>query len=133
MSCSKLVSRFEILAADEPDRRRRHWSDAEKVRIVEESLRGHRQGSAVARRYGISRGLLTQWRKAHRLGLLDGSPSPFTPVQIAPDPMPPADMDVRGPPSHRVEITLGNGRRLSVGLSIDGTTLARLIRVLEQA
>ncbi|MBT8494583.1 MAG: IS66 family insertion sequence element accessory protein TnpB, partial [Deltaproteobacteria bacterium] len=74
-----------------------------------------------------------QWRKAHRLGLLEGTPSPFTPVQIAPDPMPCADPQVRGEPSDRIEITLGNGRRLSVGLSIDGTTLARLIRVLEQA
>jgi transposase len=33
---------MEIFAADEVGRRR-HWSDADKVRIVEERLRGHRQ------------------------------------------------------------------------------------------
>ena len=53
--------------------------------IVEESLRGHRQGSATARRYGISRSLLTRWRKDYRLGLLGGVPA-FSPVRIAPEP-----------------------------------------------
>ena len=63
MSCAKVVSQFEVIAAGELGRRRT-WSDAEKIRIVEESYRGHRQGSVVARRYGISRALLTQWRRA---------------------------------------------------------------------
>ncbi|WP_235905982.1 transposase [Pseudooceanicola pacificus] len=43
--------------------RRRHWSDANKKRIIEESYRGHRQVSATARRHGICRSLLTVWRR----------------------------------------------------------------------
>jgi transposase len=64
MSCAKVISQFEIFAADDLGRRR-NWTDAEKLRIVEESYRGQRQGSAVARRNGVSRSLLTQWRKAY--------------------------------------------------------------------
>lgn len=132
MSCARVVSRFEVISADEAGRRR-SWSDEEKIRIVEESHRGHRQGSAVARRYGISRWLLTQWRKAYRLGLLGGAPAAFAPLEIAPDPMPRVESTAGGEAHERIEVTLGNGRRLSVAPSIDGSTLARFIQVLEQA
>jgi transposase-like protein len=54
---------IEILSAEDVPRRR-HWSDAEKIRLVEESYLGHRQVSATARRHGISRGLLTVWRRS---------------------------------------------------------------------
>nr|WP_232237161.1 transposase [Thiosulfatihalobacter marinus] len=57
MACASVVSPIEIFAAEDVGRRR-HWSDADKIRIVEESLRGYQQGSATARRYGISRSLL---------------------------------------------------------------------------
>ena len=56
MSCAKVISQFEVFAADDLGRRRT-WTDAEKRRIVEESYRGQRQGSVVARRNGISRSL----------------------------------------------------------------------------
>jgi len=42
--------------------RRRRWSEDEKLRIVAESLSGSRLVSSTARRYGISRSLLTTWR-----------------------------------------------------------------------
>ena len=58
MSCASVVSPIEIFAADGIGRRR-HGSDEDKLRIVDESLRGYRQGSATARRYGISRSLLS--------------------------------------------------------------------------
>ena len=67
MACSKVISNFEVLSAGQTGRRRDR-SDAEKIRIVEESFRGHRQGPAAARRYGLSRSLLTRWRKEHRRG-----------------------------------------------------------------
>jgi len=135
MSCAKVISHFEVFPAGELGRRRA-WSDAEKIRIVEESYRGHRQGSVVARRYGISRPLLTQWRRAWRKGLLDGGRPVFTPVEIGPDlrerqRAAPAPQGMGS--DERVEITLANGRRLSVGTSIDETSLTRLVRVLERA
>jgi transposase len=52
MSCSSVFTPIELFTAEDVGRRR-HWSDEDKIRIVEESFRGHRQGSATARRYGI--------------------------------------------------------------------------------
>ena len=43
---------IEILSAEDAPRRR-HWSDADKIRVVEESHRGSRQVTATARRHGI--------------------------------------------------------------------------------
>ncbi len=39
----------------------------------------------------------------------------------------------QAPGADRIEIVLGNGRRLIVGAGIDGTTLARIVAVLERA
>ena len=43
--------------------RRRRWSAAEKLRIVEETLQGHASISTVARRNGVAPNLLYRWRK----------------------------------------------------------------------
>lgn len=53
MSCSTIISPIEVLVADDLGRRR-DWTNEEKIRIVEESLQGFRQGSAAARRYIIA-------------------------------------------------------------------------------
>jgi transposase len=103
---------IEVLSAADAVRRR-HWSDAEKVRIVEESLVGHRQVSATARRHGISRSLLTVWRRRYRDGELGGSHSPrFIPLTLSAQPSAaPSAASLRSNPEARVEIALPNGRR----------------------
>ncbi len=53
-------------------RRRRDWSDAEKARIVAESADPEVNISAVARRNGVSRGLLNVWRRKARLASGEG-------------------------------------------------------------
>jgi len=135
MASSKVVSQFEVLSAVDGGRRR-HWSEAEKIRIVEESLRGNRQASATARRYGVSRSLLTRWRKEYRSGLLGAPATPsFTAVAIAEEHAP----TTAGSPTpmtgaaEAVEITLTNGRRLKVGSSIEAAALVRLVQVLDRA
>jgi transposase len=50
----------EVLAGPE---RRRRWSAEEKARIVAELGRAGARGAEVARRHGVSRGLLYAWRK----------------------------------------------------------------------
>ncbi|MCP3468279.1 transposase [Bradyrhizobium sp. CCGUVB23] len=80
---SAVLSRIEVVETG----RRRHWTRAEKLRIVEESLAGPRLVSATARRYRISRQLLLNWRKAlaspHRAG--EGSiGSTFVPAIVVP-------------------------------------------------
>ncbi|WP_244593350.1 IS66-like element accessory protein TnpA [Rhodoblastus acidophilus] len=54
-------------------RRRRDWSDAEKARIVAESFSPDTSVSDVARRNGVSRGLLTVWRREARTAIAEGS------------------------------------------------------------
>ncbi|MCJ8508663.1 transposase [Rhizobium lemnae] len=114
--------------------RRRDWSDAEKVRIVEESLQGFRQGSATARRYGLSRSLLTSWRRQCRSGLLSVSAlTSFVPLAISPPP--PASSEMAAPPrlddDKTIEIGLPNGRRLTIPSSLDPAILARLLPVVD--
>src|SRR5208283_4427656 len=76
---SRHVSRLEIVDTG----RRRRWSEAEKLRIVEESFSAPRQISATARRHGISNALLFAWRKAYREGRLGVVPG-FVPAVVAP-------------------------------------------------
>ena len=115
MACAKVISNFEVWAAGDIGRRR--WTDEDKVRIVEESLVGYRQGSATARRYGISRSLLSRWRADYRAGRLGGGRPTFAAVTVAPE--------------VKVEIMLCSGRRMVVPASIDAEALARLLPVLE--
>lgn len=137
---SGLVSRLEVVETG----RRRRWSDAEKLRIVAESMAGPRLVSATARRHGISRWQLKTWRQQVREGRLvgdaamDGVPA-FAAVTLAPDAQtavlaPSATPDRAPPPDpERIEIVLTNGRRLLVGAGIDAGSLARLVAVLERA
>jgi transposase len=133
MSCATVISPIEVLSADDLGRRR-DWSDEEKVRIVEESLQGFRQGSATARRYGVSRSLLTTWRRQYRSGLLSVSASTsFVPLSISPPPaaFPEMTAPLRPEDDKMIEIGLPNGRRLTIPSSLDPTILARLLPVLD--
>ncbi len=60
--------RVEVITGD---RRRRHWSDEEKARIVAESADPDANISEIARRNGVSRGLLTVWRRQARISSAD--------------------------------------------------------------
>ncbi|XEN35007.1 transposase (plasmid) [Ensifer sp. WSM1721] len=44
-------------------RQRRNWTDEEKARILAESAESDANISAVARRWGVNRGLLNVWRR----------------------------------------------------------------------
>jgi transposase len=78
---SHQVSRLEVVETG----RRRRWTDAEKLRILEESYSRPRHASATARRYGISNQLLFAWRKAYREGRLGEEPlNAFVPAVLVP-------------------------------------------------
>jgi len=128
---SSEVSRLEVVEVG----RRRRWSLAEKLRIVEESLAAPRQVSATARRHGVSRSLLMRWRKAYLAGGRHPKAPGFLPVTVAPSPAPAAASSTTAPTSTdsgRMEIVLANGRRIVVGADVDGDTLARVAAALER-
>ncbi|MFN6008352.1 MAG: IS66-like element accessory protein TnpA [Paracoccaceae bacterium] len=132
MACASVVSPIEIFAADELGRRR-HWSDTDKVRIVEESLRGHRQGSATARRYGISRSLLTIWRRDYRAGAFGTLETcgGFVPLVVQDVTTTQPESTLRPAPAETIEITLTNGRRMTIPVSLAPPHLAALLAVLD--
>src|SRR5690349_24956492 len=87
---SAVLSRIEVVETG----RRRRWTSAEKLRIVAESFAGPRLVSATARRYGLSRQLLLNSRKAsastHRAG--EGSTGPtFVSAIVLPSTPPPTE------------------------------------------
>mgnify|MGYP005874342011 CR=1 FL=1 len=115
-------------------------SDAEKLRIVEESSAAPRLVAATARRHGISRALLTRWRRQAREGLLaaEGDRAHFAPVAVTPNPAPgPVTADARDRAEatgrDRVEIILANGHRFVTTARTEAAVLAQFIQVVEWA
>lgn len=136
MSDHRYRPEVEILSVTDTGRRRR-WTDAQKVRIVEESFGPRGSMAETARRHDIGRTLLVRWRRQYRNGELGGGASPlrFMPVTLAPPAVPtepPAPKPVPASTSvERAEITLLNGRRLSVAATIDPVALTRLVQALD--
>jgi transposase len=112
--------------------RRRRWSVAEKVRIVEESFAGERQALRTARRYDIAPSLMYKWRKAYREGLLGDSAAPaFIPARIVATEVAAAGSAPTSLPSGgRMEIVLAETRRIVVGADVDAAALARVLDVV---
>ncbi len=114
----------EKLAIVETGRRRR-WSDAEKLRIVTESLAGPRLVSATARRHGISPGQLFTWRRELRVQRPRTAIEPPQMARVCVDDGPKAS----GVPS-TVEIILPSGVQLVVAPDVDPAALGRIMTVL---
>ena len=109
-------------------RRRRDWSDPEKARILAESAEPEVNISEVARRNGVSRGLLNVWRRKARLASSEG---PLF-VQLRLDEAVEARADaIEQPrvvtrPAERIEVTIA-GAKVSVPVGVDAATLERVL------
>jgi len=136
MSGDKSSREFSIVAET-----RRRWSEAEKAAIVAEASGPCTNVSAVARRHGIKPPLLFRWMKERAVALAHAKPTSFMPVVVS-------QMTNPGPPGpvtcepvarsvdssggcETIEISLRNGRRLRVGVDMDGQALKRIIDLLE--
>jgi transposase len=121
------VERLEVVETG----RRRRWSEDEKLKIVLESLRVPRQVAATARRYGISRSLLINWRRSFRPERHDaeGQQIGFVPAMVVPETAPTVSAT---PTRGRMVIVIANGRRVIVDSGVDAAALARVLEVLER-
>jgi transposase len=129
--------RVEVITSVE---RRRHWSVAEKLRLVALSYRAAGGVAEVADRAGVHRSLLQRWRSQARRGELVEQRigvEHFVPVAVHGDDRGAAAMagvPAPGFPPHvpraLVEIELPNGCRLRVEPDIPAATLRRIIGVL---
>jgi transposase len=122
----------EILT--QPERRRR-WTSEQKLALVAEMLRPGASPTQVARRYGISTGLLYTWRQLARSGELAlvpmAPPAPaFVPVEIVPE-APIQHEDATGVGIMVIELP-GN-RRVHVDRDVDADALRRVLMALGAA
>jgi len=112
---------------------RRRFTLEEKLAIVAETATS--PVTRVARKHGVSSGLVFRWRKT--LGNQDAAPPPrrtagksFIPIAL---PAPVAQPEVVEGCSRTgaIEIVLSCGRRVIVGKDVDVATLRRVIEALE--
>ena len=110
--------RVEVITGE---RRRRDWSPEEKDEILLACAEPGVNISAVARRYGVNRGLLNKWRKAAGLPIGRrggrGLDVPvFVPVTISDEVVASQSADNRSDvDAGRIEIELGGGRIVMSG------------------
>ena len=122
--------------------RRRQWRDDEKLRILAELDQPGVKFTEVARRHDVSRGLLWQWRDAHRRGRLVAEMPGFLPMQVVPDLAVSAPPSGSGPPpsagppavedelDERIEIVLPDGTAVRVAATISAAALRRVLAAL---
>ena len=128
MDSDKYSTQVERLGVVDTGRRRR-WTDDEKLKIVLESMQAPRSISSTARRFGISRSLLLNWRRSLCTEPDSASRrrSGFVPAMVVADPMPSA-----APTSGHMVIEIGKDRRVIVDAGVDATALARVLAILER-
>src|SRR5258708_31571414 len=122
LTVTRHLSRLEMVEAG----RRRRWSAAEKLRIVEESFSAPRLASATARRHGISNQLLFAWRKAYRDGRLGDIPG-FVPAMIVSE----QPEKGTGTGCRRIGRVIAHSRRVIAHCDVEVETLLRIMRGLE--
>ncbi|GLS21973.1 hypothetical protein GCM10007874_49900 [Labrys miyagiensis] len=121
--------------------RRRKWTEAQKLKILEEVAAGGDSISEVARRHDVTPQLLHHWQKKFAPGPPEAD-AVVLPVSESPEAMAEeteADMHVESPQldvpakTARIKITCRGGRVLTVDANIAAEVLKTLIRVVEDA
>ena len=128
------ISELDGEVLTQPERRRR-WSAEQKLEMVSEMMRPGASVSRVARRHGITTGLLYTWRRLAKRGELSlapvvAAPAPtFVPIHVRAG----AEGSGSAKPSESegvMVIELGGDRRVRVGRDVDADALRRVIDVL---
>jgi transposase len=125
------MARVEIFSGRE---RRRFWSDAQKLAILDEIASSDLGVVAVARRHDVSPQQVYGWRRHFRKALAKPTPS-LVPVTLVDAVVPEArSFEAAGVArASRVEIRCLNGRILIVETGFDAAELKALIRSVEDA
>ena len=120
-----------------PERRRR-WTVAQKLRIVEDSLTAEMPIVEVARRHGVHPHQLHGWRRQARLGLLGAAVAVAPERRFVPIAVAPAESKICEQPKAAVgdavpiiELVLRNGRLLRLPEDVTPARAAALAQALE--
>jgi transposase len=122
-------------------RRRANWPAREKARIVMESLDPEANISEVARRNGVSRGLLTVWRRqARELGMAPAPKAMFAAVRIESNADPSDGSVGTAVPTDKPPVTAASAIEVEIGdatirvpLGVDLETLDAVVTALRGA
>ena len=99
--------------------------------MVAESLKPGASVAMVALRYGVNANLLFTWRRQEAAAANGGAePVKLVPVTVAEAEAPSAASVAAPEPIGRMEIVLSGGERIIVGMDVDATALARVVRTL---
>ncbi len=121
------VARLEVVDSG----RRRRWSDEEKLKIVLESLAAPRQVSATARRYGIARSQLLQWRRLFRPERNETvEASGFVPAVVLPNCKTAGSGSAGSAAAGGIEIEFASGARMRVTGAVDPAALKAAVEAL---
>ena len=121
--------------------RRRRWRVEEKLRIVAECEQPGACLAAVARLHDVSSGLLWNWRRQARRGLLRAEPAPvFLPVHLSSELtseaptrrslLPTAPLRPTSSADGQIEIMLADGTTVRAGSNVSLATLRRVMAAL---
>jgi transposase len=118
--------------------RRRQWTPEEKAQIVAESFRPGVKASDVARRHGLSRGVLWSWRREAREQSATAVNS-FVPLRIVEDtPAPAAAPEPSSPAASQpvcggtIEVEIG-GARVRICGAVDAAALRQVLAHFRRA
>jgi transposase len=127
----------EVLTGPE---RRRRWGSEEKASIVAEVLVPGAKVSEIARRHGISRGLLYTWRREAGEHSVASSLPDLVPVvmtnagDVAPAPVPARERQrAAAKPAGTIEIALPGGVRVMVRGHVEERALRAVLGALRSA
>lgn len=118
------VSRLEVIEGATGRRRR---SEAEKARIAAESLMPEAQVATIARKYGVTRWQVYDWRRRFqqgRLALPDGTAAIFAPLMVD-EPSEPRPAVARA--TAKLEIRVGD---VVIRTEVEADHLAGVIRAV---
>jgi transposase len=142
------MDRVEVITRVE---RRRKWTDAEKAMVLAETDAPGRNVAAVARKHGIARSVVYNWRSARRaqaIAAIPGAgPVGFIPIGVvggieedqaaaSPEPVSATARSAANRPTSSadcgmIEVELSNGARLRVDGLVNEQALCRVLRALK--
>jgi len=114
--------------------RRRHWTAEEKLAILVEAFAPNVSPIEVARRHGISTGLLYTWRKkatvlGNRPALADPTPTFLPAVVTAAETAPPVPVAISLPPP-TIEVHLKGGVKVRIEAGMPEAMIAATLKAL---
>jgi transposase len=120
-----------------PERRRR-WTEAEKLRLVEETLAAEANIAEIARRHDVHPNLLHAWRRQARAGLLVGAveekPRPDEPVRFAAVAITPERPALPAASAAGViEVEFAAGSRMRITGAVEASLVSALIKALAKS